>query len=38
MPSTVLIDRDGNVRYLHRGYRSGEEKIYAEKLRALVLE
>lgn len=38
MPSTVLIDRDGMVRYLHRGYRSGEEKIYAEKLRALVIE
>lgn len=38
MPTTVLIDRDGMVRYLHRGYRSGEEKIYAERLRALVLE
>lgn len=38
MPSTLLIDRDGNARYLHRGYRAGEEKIYAEKLRALVLE
>jgi peroxiredoxin len=38
MPSTLLIDRDGNARYLHRGYRPGEEEIYAEKLRALVLE
>src|SRR5215207_2305132 len=23
MPSTVFIDRQGNVRYLHRGYKAG---------------
>jgi peroxiredoxin len=25
MPATVLIDRDGRVRFLHRGYREGIE-------------
>lgn len=38
MPSTVLVDRDGNVRYLHRGYNPGEEAIYVEKVRDLIRE
>lgn len=38
MPSTILIDRDGNMRYLHRGYKPGYEKIYDEQVKALVLE
>ncbi|MDE2093146.1 MAG: TlpA family protein disulfide reductase [Burkholderiales bacterium] len=28
MPSTVLIDRDGKVRYVHRGYLAGYEDTY----------
>jgi peroxiredoxin len=28
MPSTVLIDRDGRVRYVHRGYKDGYEQTY----------
>lgn len=36
MPSTVLIDRSGVVRYLHRGYRSGVENEYEAKLRELL--
>ena len=36
MPSTLLIDRDGNVQYIHRGYRAGVEKQYEEKLRELL--
>lgn len=28
MPSSVLIDCDGNVKYVHKGYKKGEEKIY----------
>jgi len=38
MPSTVLIDRDGRVRYLHRGYRSGYEVTYDQQIRELLRE
>ena len=36
MPSTVLIDRDGRVRFLHRGYREGVEDTYERQIRELV--
>ena len=38
MPSTVLVDRDGNMRFLHKGYKPGEEEIYLEMVRSLVRE
>lgn len=38
MPSTVLIDRDGRVRYLHRGYLSGYEDNYEKQIRELLKE
>jgi peroxiredoxin len=38
MPSTVLVDRDGRVRYLNRGYRSGTELEYDQQIRALLKE
>jgi peroxiredoxin len=38
MPATVLIDRDGKVRYLHRGYREGLEASYEQQIRELVKE
>jgi peroxiredoxin len=38
MPSTVLIDREGRVRYLHRGYREGVEEAYERQIRELVKE
>jgi peroxiredoxin len=38
MPATVLIDRDGRVRHLHRGYRAGVEQAYEQQLRALLKE
>jgi peroxiredoxin len=38
MPGTVLIDRDGTVRHLHRGYRDGLERQYEEQIRALLKE
>lgn len=38
MPSTVLVDRDGNVRYLHHGYKPGYEQTYQEQVRALIRE
>jgi peroxiredoxin len=38
MPSTVLIDRDGRVRYLHRGYQNGYENTYDKQIRELLKE
>lgn len=36
MPSTVLIDRDGRVRHVHRGYRDGFEEMYEKQIRELL--
>jgi peroxiredoxin len=38
MPSSVFIDRAGNVRYVHRGYQPGDESKYADMIRSLVKE
>jgi peroxiredoxin len=38
MPSTLLIDRDGRVRYLHLGYRDGLESTYDKQIRELLKE
>jgi peroxiredoxin len=38
MPSTVIIDRDGKVRYVHRGYRDGFEDAYEKQIRELLKE
>lgn len=38
MPVTVLIDREGVVRYVSDGYKPGYEKRYTEKLRELLGE
>ncbi len=38
MPMTVLVDRDGNIRHTHRGYRPGFEDEYELQIRALVRE
>lgn len=38
MPTTVIIDRDGTIRYLHKGYKSGYEKDYDKQVAALVKE
>ena len=38
MPSTVFIDRKGNIRYLHRGYKPGDEGEYLNQIRALLKE
>lgn len=38
MPSTVFIDRKGHVRYLHRGYKNGDESEYLNQIRALLKE
>lgn len=36
MPSTVLIDRDGKIRYIHLGYRAGYETLYEKQIRELL--
>jgi peroxiredoxin len=38
MPMSVLIDRAGNLRYVHRGYKPGYEAIYDKQIRALIKE
>ncbi len=38
MPTTVMIDRDGNMRYLHKGYLPGVELEYMKQVRKLVRE
>ncbi len=36
MPMTVLIARDGTVRYLHKGYQHGVEADYLDQIRQLL--
>ncbi|TFG41357.1 MAG: TlpA family protein disulfide reductase [Chromatiales bacterium] len=38
MPVTVLIDREGNVRYVHHGYKPGYEDKYLDQMRSLLRE
>lgn len=38
MPSSIIIDRKGNARVIHRGYRPGDENVYLDHIRKLVKE
>ena len=38
MPTTVFIDRKGNVREIHRGYKPGDENLYLTQIRSMVKE
>ena len=38
MPTTVLVDRSGNVRYLHQGYLPGYEQKYQQQVSELLRE
>lgn len=38
MPNTVILDRKGNVRYVHRSYHAGVENEYLDQIRALMRE
>lgn len=38
MPTTVIIDKDGKVRALHRAYQAGYEKKYEDDINALLAE
>lgn len=36
MPSSYFIDRQGNLAYLHKGYRPGDEKSYKSTIKSLL--
>jgi thiol-disulfide isomerase/thioredoxin len=38
MPTTVLVDRKGNIRWLHRAYKPGDEAEYIAQIRAMLRE
>lgn len=38
MPATVIVDRDGLVRSVHRGFRPGTAEIYQAEVRDLLRE
>jgi thiol-disulfide isomerase/thioredoxin len=38
MPMSVFIDRKGNIRDVHRGYKPGDEGDYLNQIRALLKE
>jgi peroxiredoxin len=38
MPSTVIVDRTGKIRYVHHGYKPGDEGEYLDQIRALTQE
>ncbi len=38
MPSSVIIDRKGNARVIHKGYRPGDENVYLDHIRSLIRE
>lgn len=38
MPTTIMIDRDGNRRFLHRGYKPGYEDDYVKQVKELIRE
>lgn len=38
MPVTVLVDREGIVRYVHHGYKPGYEDKYLDQVRSLLRE
>jgi len=38
MPTSVLIDRNGEMRQLHRGYKPGYEELYRQQIKELLKE
>jgi hypothetical protein len=38
MPSTVLIAKDGTMRFVHHGYKPGYEGDYQNEVRQLLKE
>lgn len=38
MPTTVVIDKKGLIRYVNRGYKPGDENKYRDQIRELIRE
>jgi len=38
MPVTIIVDRNGTVRYVHQGYKPGYEDKYLDEIRSLLRE
>lgn len=38
MPTTILIDRNGNKRFIHKGYKPGYENHYKKQIKKLLRE
>ena len=38
MPTTVIIDRNGNQRFQHKGYKAGYENDYVKQIKKLLRE
>ncbi len=38
MPATVIVDRNGVVRFMHNGYLPGDENRYMNSIRALIVQ
>jgi len=38
MPTTVIIDRDGNMRHIHKSYKPGMEREYENQIKELIKE
>jgi thiol-disulfide isomerase/thioredoxin len=38
MPTTVLVDRQGRLRWQHRAYQPGDEAQYIEQIRSMLRE
>ena len=38
MPTTIIVDREGNVRFIHHGYKDGYENDYQDQVRTLIRE
>jgi peroxiredoxin len=38
MPTTIIVDREGGIRYIHHGYKAGYENDYQDQVRTLIRE
>jgi thiol-disulfide isomerase/thioredoxin len=38
MPTTLIVDRKGKVRWMHRAYKPGDENEYLDQVRAMLKE
>lgn len=38
MPTTVIVDRSGKIRYIHAGYKPGYEETYKKQIKDLIKE